>query len=738
MTNQRFSSFYLACAIVALLGGVVVAHDSSQQVNALVFLQPLIEGMSKLAMPFSTTANPWYDYAALAVLGVLFILWVPRISRAQRLAVAGAGFATIGQLFLVDLQLGESARRYLASGAQGKALFVALPEAGWSVALGALAYIVASLLFFSAARGQDGATVLNRWREEDHAFNGRDFATLGVIFLTALVLRMYAINFIVHNFDGEMSPYSAGATSLRGMFFANRGVNGPWSPLGILYYLPIYFTTTFFGTNLVALRLSSAIVGLLTLPLIYILAARIGGKLSGHLATALFALNCLHIGWNRSDVYPHGSTTWPTVLMCWCLLKAYDSRSILWSSAVAILMGLSWHQYPSGQSAVAAPVIAIGWYAIANRGSLPIPRAHLALILVGIGLWVIGLPGSYYFADGRFELQNMFNLTGPRASWGGVESASIFTTMCVVLKTSVKHLGDVLQGLFYHQPYFFHQEWVPVVSASFARTVAWMAMPFVVFGSIVLLRQFRRFESAIMASWLIVALMPGILSDKAYPKRLSTFYPALDIIAAIGIAALVYFISGGGRKWMRRLALSSICLAFFSYFLFLTNVWFSGRFWKYQEPSEARVAAQIAESITPGTIVIADLNRGYESGKMLYLLLDYLVAPRNRPNLWLSVGTAHLKGLVENPVRGATMFTSTWPYLWTKLRSQVTETESFSGWSRIVFMIQAGTPTQYPNDDLIALATSRCKSPKRHTIQVPYAEGCDLVVIACDVSDLTS
>lgn len=738
MMNLRFSLFYLACAIVAFLGCVLVAHDSAQQVNALVFLQPLVERMSQFAMTFSTTAHPWYGYGAVAVLGVLLILWVPRVSRAQRLSIVGVAFATIGQLFLADHELGDSVGRALAIGDQGKALFLNMPQRGMSIALGAFGYIVAILFFLSAARGKDGAAVLNRWRDDDQTFGGRDFAVLGAIFLMALVLRMYALNFILNNFDGELSPYSAGATSLRGMFYANRGVHGPWAPLGILYYLPIYFTTSFFGTNLVALRLSSAIVGLLTLPLLYMLATRIGGRLAGHLAAALFALNCLHIGWSRTDVHPHGVTTWPTVLMCWCLLKAYDSRSIFWSSAVAILMGLSWHQYPSGQSAVVAPLIAIGWYAIANRGSLPIPRAHLALILVGIGLWVIGLPGSYYFADGRFELQNMFNLTGPRASWGGVESASIFTTMSVVLKTSLKHLGEVLQGLFYHQPYFFHQEWVPAVSASFARTVVWMAMPFVVFGSMLLLRQVRSFESAVMGGWLIAALLPGILSSHAYPKRLSTFYPALDIIGALGLAALVYFVSSGGRLWARRLVLSSIVVAFLSYFLFLTNVWFSGRFWRYGEPSEARVAAQIAESITPGTIVIADLNRGYESGKMLYLLLDHLVDRRNRPNLWLAVGTSHLRDLAANPSRGAEMFTSTWPYLWTKLRSQVTETSSFSGWSRVVFMIQTGTPTQYPNDDLIALAASRCKSPTRHTIQVPYAEGCDLVVISCNVSDLTS
>lgn len=737
MKNQRFSIFCLACVILAFLGCVLVVHDSSRQVNALVFLQPLVERMSQLAMPFSTNAHPWYGYGAVAALGVLLILWMPRISRAQRLSIAGTAFAILAQLFLVDHELSDLIRRFLVGGSQGTLHFAGLAQNHISIALGSFGYVVASLFFLSAARGKDGAIALNRWQEEDQSFNKRDVAALGVIFLIAMVLRMYALNFIANSFDGELSPYSAGATSLQGMFFANRGVSGPWAPLGLLYYLPIYFTTTFFGTTLVALRLSSAIVGLLTLPLIYILGTRIGGKLSGHLAAALFAVNCLHIGWSRTDVHPHGVTTWPTVLMCWCLLKAYDSRSIVWSSAVAVLMGLSWHQYPSGQTAVVAPIIAISWYAIANRGSLPIPRAHLVLILGGIGLWVIGLPSSYYFADGRFEIQNVFTLTGPRASWGGVESPSIFTTLQVVVTTSIKHLGDVFQGLFYRQPYFFHQEWVPLVSSSFARTIVWMAMPFVVLGSIVLLRQFRRFESAVMGSWLIVALLPGILSANAYPKRLSTFFPALDVIAAIGLASLVYFVSSGNRIWARRLAISSICVAFASYFLFLTNVWFSGRFWRYGEPSEVRVAAQMAEVITPGTIVIADLNRGYEPGKSLYLLLDHLVDPRNRPNLWLSVGTSHLKGLVEDPLRGAAMFTSTWPYLWTKLRGQIAETASFSGWSRVVFMIQTGTPTQYPNDELIALASARCKSPQRHTIQVPYAEGCDLVVIACDVRDLT-
>jgi hypothetical protein len=552
-----------------------------------------------------------------------------------------------------------------------------------------------------------------------------------------LIFRTYALNVIADSFEGELSPYSAGASSLKGMLLANRGTNGPWSPLGILYYLPIYSTTKIFGTTLVALRLSSALVGVLTIPLVYLLAARLSGRIGALLAASLFALNCLHIGWSRTDIHPHGVTTWPTLLMCWFLIKAYDTKKIGWACGVALMMGLSWHQYPSGQSAVVAPVIAVVLYWMTNRRSLPLTRTQTTLVATGLALWAIGLPFSYWLADGRWQFINPFTLTGPRALWGheGQPLSQIEITGLVVTN-ALKHLGDVLQGIFYRQPYIFHQEWLPYTESVLGRTVAWLEVPFSLLGFLIILRSIKSFESAVMLGWIIAAILPGILSEHAYPKRLSTLFPAIDIVAALGMATLVHYgITRYRSKWRGLVGATAFVVIFAAYAAFTTWSWFSGRYWRYGLPAEIAFAERLKEAITPGTIVIADLNRSYEAGKYLYLTLDHLADPSSRPNIWLPATTPTVPYLIRNPLMAQQHLPGTMPYIWTKLRDQVVESTSYSEWNKILFIIQEGPEDRSENINNVQLASTRCATPNISRLTRERSALNTLVLIECPFSE---
>jgi 4-amino-4-deoxy-L-arabinose transferase-like glycosyltransferase len=737
MKTRLFPVAFGVTGLLALLGCVVAVHDSARNVNALNAIAPVIAFLSEQGQRFSTAGHPWFDYAAVAAVALLALVTARTRVASHRLFVCALATAIVAQLFLVDRELCAAIVRSLTGSPANPA--APTPQNDWLVAVpvGTAGYLTALALFYVGWKREREPRLFEMGIEESQHFGPADLLLLTGIVLVAIAFRMYALNVISDGFEGELSPYSAAATSLKGLLLANRGAYGPWAPLGILYYLPISVTTNLFGTTLLALRLSSAIVGVLTVPLVYLLAARLGGRMAGHLAAALFALNCLHIGWSRTDIHPHGVTTWPTLLLCWFLLKAFDTRKLSWACGVAFMMGLSWHQYPSGQSAVSIPLIAIALYWIGNRGALPLRWSHCALVGCGVLLWVFGLPLSYYLADGRWFFGNPFNLTGPRALWGGNQGpVSTLGTMQFVLRMAIEHLGDVIQGVFYHQPYFFHQEWVPYAPMFFSRTVPWLEMPFVVLGAAIVVRYRRRFESAVLLAWLVAAIVPGILSEHAYAKRLSTFFPALDILAALALTTLVQCSTARPRPWPRRLAVSAVALGLAAYSAFLAHVWFSGRFWKYGEPVEIQIAAQISKSITPGTIVVADLNRGSDAGKYLYLLVDYLSDPRNRPNLWMAARTPTLPRLVQDPMLSVRLFAETWPYVWTKLRDQVDETANYKQWTRVLFLLQTGTPDNYPNDELIAAASARCRTPTIRKIQGSRAARNSLVLIECALADL--
>lgn len=717
----------------------VADADNVAGERSLRMLTPVIDSLSTLGERFSTRGHPWFGYTAAGLMLALLITAVSLPKASGGLILFAAIFGIAGQLFLIDQQLWSVVTELLGLTKPAHIPQSAPMHAKVGISTGLGLYAMCLLMCLISVRGARVRTIFEIGRESGATFSVRDASILAVVFVVALILRTYALNHIVNGFEGELSPYSAGATSLKGMFFANRGTNGPWAPLGILYYLPIYLTTSVFGTTLHALRLSSVLVGMLTLPLVYLLAARVAGRTAGHIAAALFALNCLHIGWSRTDIHPHGVTTWPTLLLCWALIKAFDTRKVSWGCVVAFLMGLTWHQYPSGQSAVAIPILALGMYWLFNRFRCALTWPQNGLMLVGVLLWGVGLPLSYYLADGRWFIKNPFTLTGPRALWGGdVGATSPITAAFAVIATALRQLADVVMGIFYKQPYFFHQEWVPYAFGFNARTVPWIEAPFIAIGFALLLKHIRRFEVVVLLAWLVAGVLPGILSEHAYPKRLSTVFPALDIIAAIAIAYIVSSVISAARPLRQALAVSVVIISLAGYTAFLSNVWFSGRFWKYGEPADINMARQLSESITPGTIVIADLNRGYEGGKYLYLLLDHLDSKANRPNVFTVTTNPMMSRLIDQPTEAPRYALDTLAYIWTKLRNHREELASNTEWSKVLFVIQVEGAAAAETSEWHSRVVNRCASPKISRLDASGTVANSLILVECEISQLAA
>jgi Dolichyl-phosphate-mannose-protein mannosyltransferase len=500
--------FILFLVVVTYLGCYLASLDNQLGERSLAFLTtPLLE-LSKIGDYFTREGYERIPKTIAAVCGLLVLLGIRRRPFASNLYFGALIAGLVAEYFLV---------------------VVRMPF------FGALAYGLSFLFLVLATLRKRSVDSLLEDVQDRRPFSGMDATLLALVCLVGLVFRMYALNYNFDSFEGELSNYAASATSIPGMVLANRGF-GAWAPLGLLYYLPIYLTTKLFGVTLVALRLSSAIVGIFTIPLLYLFGRKIAGKEAALLAALLLALNHQHIGWGRTDIHPHGVTTWPTLVLCVVFLRACATRHVTDFILLVLAMGLTWHQYPSGQSAVAIPFIASGIYFLFNRGKLPFRWSQSTWLILGAALWFIGLPLSYYYADGKFVLDNPFNLTGPRALWGGLdgEQGSLHRAV-IVTRIAIEHLGNVIEGIFYHARYLFHQDFIAEVYEMYPRTLPWLMTPFMFAGLVYLVRSAYRLEVAVLLSWVIAAIVPGILSEQAYPKRLSTLFPALDLITAIGI-----------------------------------------------------------------------------------------------------------------------------------------------------------------------------------------------------------
>jgi hypothetical protein len=731
MKDKRFLLF---CSIAALmtLGAFYSAYlDDLANANSLSFLTPLISLGSLVGEPLFTQVYPLWRYGTGLVCLILLAVGLRRRSGSQMLFFAGLVVAILAQLVLVDRVFQKQLSGFLG--------LIPPPNAAPypAIALGVILYLVSFVLVNLGLRRADAPQFEDLRSREEPTSRG-EFVALLAIFSIAVILRVFALNRITNYFEGECAAFSAAAGSLEGMFVANRGLNGPWSPLGILYYLPMSATFALFDTTLLSVRLGSVLIGLMTIPIMHLCAKRIAGKTAGIVAALILTFNCLHLGWHRSDIYPHGATTWPTVLMAYCLLRAAETRRLTWAAGVALMMGISWHQYPSGQSAVVMPLLALGFFWLNNRCRLPLTWGQCALVLSGVVLWGLGIPLSYYPATGKIEFMNPLTLTGGRTLWGDGSTCSgaVGAAICIVKKSS-EHTWDVIQGLFFKAPYLFHQEWVPSTEYITPRTMEWPVVACAVVGLFFLVARRRSMETAVLLGWIGAALLPGILSEQAYPKRLSSTFPAIMTLAAITAAVSYNYIAQSRwRAMVCRIALPLTMIVWAGVSCF---AWFSGRFWHYGEAPEIAMAKEIARDIPAGTLTIGAFGENYDGSKFTLLLLDHLTDVRNRPNLLGFSRFENLPKLIENPQEATTRLGNSWVYSWTKMRSQLQETVENRSWQRVTYLITDTFHNSKINGELIQSAITHCKNPSVRTIEssanTPTWKILSVTSISCAMSD---
>jgi hypothetical protein len=737
MTTKRV--FILLLLALFLMAGVFVVCqlDDSYGARSLNLATPLVTALNPVGSSLLNQGpTSWYGLlAAIGVIGVL--VGVISRDRVRRNFFCGTLIALITQFFLINQQWQLALATVTKMTTNGK-----LP-AEVLLATGIAGYFIAALFVRAAVRKDSDLRLAFSSSRSDDPLSWFDCSVLLGIFVLGLFFRTYALNQISNGFEGELACYMSGATSLKGMLIANEGVHGPWAPLGILYYLPIYLTTKLFGTTILAVRLSSVLVGVFTIFPLFFFVRMVAGTRAGLFAAFLFALDCLHVGWSRTDIHPHGVTTWPTLLLCISLLKLVRTGHLIWAFAVAALMGLSWHQYPSGQTAVVIPLIAAVLYAISNRGALPFSRGKMLIVAFGVVLWVLGLPLSRYLGKGHFSFINPFTLTGPRAIWGtGDASAELLDKVVYVLLSTLRHCLEFGQGLFYQAAYMFHQEWAPQTEALTVRTVDWSVIALAMIGVFVVMAQRKRFESAVFVAWIIAAILPGILSSHAYAKRLSTIFPAIDCLAGIVLSLCFTLVPPGWLHWRKWLLRGAATVSMSCYVAYSSYIWFSGRFWRYAEPPEVKMTKEIQETIPPSTIVIADLGQSYESSKVTFLLLDFLSSPQNRPNLLSFYRTEHYPVMIQDPFKAQNQLSTNLIYLWTKLRDQAAETGEYKEWKYVNFLIVDTFHNQSQNVDLIQSATARCNHPTvRRIHSSANSEQWKMISITsvlCEVSDFAS
>ena len=153
----------------------------------------------------------------------------------------------------------------------------------------------------------------------------------------------------------------------------------------------------FAGDGLFGLRLSSVLVGLLSLALLYLLAREFAGRRVAFVATALMTVSHLHIQFSRSGIhYIHA--LFALELTLWLLVRALRDRSAVAAVLAAIAMSLCAQVYFSARLAfVIAPLFVAGLLLL-NRRLLAGRLSTFAWLAAGL-VAALGPLAAYFQAN---------------------------------------------------------------------------------------------------------------------------------------------------------------------------------------------------------------------------------------------------------------------------------------------------------------------------------------------------
>jgi hypothetical protein len=656
-------------AALTALATVIAIRDDARGLISLEFLTPVVHvadevGWWLLRQPLQNVLRGGFLAAAVAIVVGVVLWWNRRdvVARDLPPVLVALGLALAAQLlFLLDHP------NFAVIGYAGAVLVV----------------VVGSLIGRGGPR-----TESNKGLSRPPSYV--EVSWLLLIGAVAVFFRYYALNRLFFYFEGELSPFMVGATNFEGMWLANIGWGGPWAPMGILYFLPIWAMVAVGGSTVLAVRLASAVIGVLTIVVVWVVVRGVIGRTAAIWSAALLAVDTLQVGWGRSDMHPHASTAWPGVLLYGATVRALAKGSTGWYIAVMLLMGLSWHQYPSGQFVIVVPLIAFAVHAAQNPGFLEATWRKGLWLVGGTVLWVLGYPLAHFIAvaEPTGPLQYVA-LLGPRIVGGS--DAVIYEGVPIgeLVSTVSRNSWDLVRGLVTEAPLIFHQTAIPEVADLHPRALPWFVVACAVVGITIVVVRLREQWSPPLLGLVIAGSLPAVLSDAAWLKRASVLYLALIIVASVPLAIVTDGLSKFAGRARRRFGALALVASFLLWSSVWTHLWFSEREYRFGVPAEAMIVEALEKHIAPNTILVAGLWGDYIEGEIVYLLYDamserqpialYVANPlREGWRTLLAFPREAVKAIGEQP----------WYWLWLGLGDAIPEVVSHREWSRVVYLIE--------------------------------------------------
>lgn len=298
-----------------------------------------------------------------------------------------------------------------------------------------------------------------------------------------------------------------------------------WSGQPNWSFIPAALSITIFGENLFALRLPSALGGVLAVVFLFLLTREMFGNRTAMLAAVFLAAFPLHLHFSRIGVHNIVDSLM-ICLVLWLILLAMRKDKLEMYLLAGIATGLTFYTYVGTRLVLGIALLALFYMGIRRRGFIKSHLPHLAIY--SLGLFVAIAPMAAFFVDKpdifltRISQSSIFSagwLEG-EASLSGISKAAVIWRQFTI--TVLVFISKPAVSNFFYSP----RPYLTVIGAVFFLLG--------IFYSFVRIFQPRMF---VLQAWFwSVILLGGVLTQgaPAHTRMLMTT-PALAIFFALGI-----------------------------------------------------------------------------------------------------------------------------------------------------------------------------------------------------------
>lgn len=361
-------------------------------------------------------------------------------------------------------------------------------------------------------------------------------AFLAITAVTCL-LRFSVLDQVPPFVHGDEAYCGLGAIEVLRAHYRNLLELG-WYHIPNLSYAQIAPFLSLWGENLYALRLSSAVLGVLCVWFLIGLGRALYGPRVGLIAGFLLAVSLPHIAYSRmGESYMQAATH--TVGTMWAIVAVLRSRRPLALSAAGYLAGLGLYLYPAAQIAVPLSLVAVvanGRFAARVR-----PAATLRdLFWVCLGIAVAIAPMIIHQGGLRVWILNRTSQVVIWSNWQHVTAPyggdRVVAVLQQIKRTLLIFVSEGDHNTQYAAPY-------PMVSH--AELVLFLL------GLGMLAR--RGFAAVLIGSWVLGVLAAAAITvDAPTYQRIVSLFAVVALVAAVGTDRLVEWTWTGGT--LRRVA----------------------------------------------------------------------------------------------------------------------------------------------------------------------------------------